>query len=250
MPSTAQTIRQLSENAFRPNPKLTRLLTALPRRNGGGGLEPWSAVSAQAEGDADVDKLNALLDLQVAALRKAVKELGTDPKRTNAAIVAARVGDGIVVHVLLIEPGDMAKGQSASFEASTETEYFKIANGPHPHRYPYRLMPQPIGHIVEVREDGSFGDRRTTVPEPGTWIDAPMAWTAMPNVRQDVFVLDSIDTTNPLQHPPGSLPGSDKEDEFLNLVAAAIGMSPPTLRQIRAQGQDNGFRDGRGNVIA
>lgn len=249
MPSAALTIRKLAEEAMKANPKLTRLLTALPRRHGGGGLEPFAQITAKAVGDADVNILNALLDRQVAALRKALKELGADPKRANAAVIATRDNEAIDVRLLIIEPGDIAKGQFASFAAFTESEYFKIANGPHPQRYPYRKMPQPIGHVVEVRDDCTFGEKVTTLPEPKTWIDAPIAWTLLPGVRADVFVLDSIDTNNPLAHPPGSLPNAKKEDPFLNLVAQAIGMSPPSLRHIRAQGEDDGFRDRRGGAI-
>lgn len=249
MTSAAQTIRKLAEEAMKANPQMTRILTALPRRHGGGGLEPWAQVTAQAVGNADVTVLDALLDRQVTALRKAVKELGADPKRANAAIVSTRDGEAIAVHLLIIEPGNVASSQFASFQAFTESEYFRIANGPHPQRYPYRRMPQPIGHVVEISGDGTFGDKVTTIPEPKTWVDAPIAWTSLPGVEADVFVLDSIDTTDPLAHPPGSLPGAEKEDHFLNLVTQAIGMSPPSLRHIRAQGEDDGFRDGRGNVI-
>lgn len=225
---------------------MTMLMAATARRHGGGGLERNAKASAQSRHeDGEVRSEPELLKKLTAPLRRLLKSICIDPARSNAAVVAFKAEDGVRVSLVIVHPGDIDKDQFVSMEAYTEAEYFRIANGPDPKRYPYRKMPQPIGLVVEIRQDGTLGERHETVPPHMEWVDAPVDWNAMAGRPAEMTLPEGVSGKD----YDGALKAWRKTDPFVRDVLQAVAMELPGLRDIRRIGVDNGHRDGRGNVV-
>lgn len=243
------TIRSLVSQAFSAEPAMTSMFVALGKRHGGGGFERGkSKPQGQSRCyDGTVSGERDLVAAIAPLLRKAVKQAGQDPAVSNAAIVARRMEEGITIHLLVVHPGNIEQGQWCSFESYTEEEYLKIANGPEPKRYPYKKMPSPVGMIVEMHEDGSLGEPVIQTLAENVWIDAPIAFSTLPGARVNLLVPATLDRTGVSQEPVRVEDGC--QDPFWSDLGYAIGMEPPSLRDIRRIGVDNGYRDDCGNRV-
>ena len=244
MTGPASTIRTVIDQAMAAEPQMTAFMAALANRHGGGGLERGAKANSQSRHeDGEVRSENEMLAALTGPMRKLLKAMDIDPARANAAVMAIRADGGVLVHLVVVRPGDIDKGQFASFEGYTEKEYFSIANGPKPERYPYLKMPQPVGEIVEILPDGSLGKPMVKIPEPLDWVDAPLDWNSIAGLPKQ-YVLPPIGTeTKPWSET------RDVPDPFVTDVLNAVAMEPPGLRDIRRMGVDNGYRDARGNMI-
>lgn len=252
MSKASSKIRELIDGLASNEPEMTMLMVALQNHHGGGGNEWGMKPSSQSRHeDGEVRSERELLKAVAPSLRSVLKEIGIDPKTANPCIVAFRTGEGFAISILVVSPGDVEKGEWAGYASYTEEEYFKIANGPKPERYPYAKMPQPIGTVVTIGADGALGEPVRTVPPHMEWFYHPIDWNAVAGIPEGMTVPDPVPTTSEKADASAPEPGSaDKKlDPFIMDVVVAIGMQPPGVRDIRRIGIPNGFRDARGNVI-
>jgi hypothetical protein len=250
MKSPSSLVRSVVDGFAADEPGLTMLMAALPNHHGGGGLEWGSKASAQSRHeDGEVRSEAGLLKALSGPLRKLMKELGVDPKVSNAAVVAFRTDAGLAITVLLVGPGDVGKGEWAGFASHTEDEWLRIANGPKPERYPYSKMPQPVGTVVGITADGSLGEPVRTVPPHMEWFFCPIDWSAVAGVPADMVIPDPVPEEPQKEGRDGMREDGRKLDPFIENVVVAIAMQPPGIRDIRRIGVPNGFRGPRGEVV-
>jgi hypothetical protein len=231
-------------------PHMTMLMVALPNKHGGGGPETGARLNGQSRiDDGEVRSERELVKAMAAPIRKLLKDVGLDPSITNAAIVAFRVNGKINATALIVKPGDVSKGEFVSFEASTEKEWFSIANGPEPKRFPFSKMPQPVGMVVGIDEEGGLADPIVGAPPADSWIDVPIDWKDVPGLPADLQIPEGMQASR-----NGPVRQQDLKrvpvDPFVTDVTRAIAMEPPGLRDIRRIGIDNGFRDESGGMVA
>lgn len=252
MTKASAKIRSILDGLASAEPGMSSFMAALPNHHGGGGLE-WGTKAA-AHGrhdDGEVRSEREVLKALTAPMRALLKDLGIDPKVSNPCLVAFRGENGLSVTLLVVSPGDVGKDQWASYQSCTEKEWFDIANGPKPERYPYAKMPQPIGTVVEILADGSLGEPSRTLPPTGEWFFCPIEWSAIAGLPSDMLVPDPLpDDAEEREKRDSALRADGKDvDPFVSDVMTAIQMQPPGIRDIRRMGVPNGFRDKRGNVI-
>jgi hypothetical protein len=252
MASPSTKIRDLIDAHMSAEPTTMALMVALVNHHGGGGVEWGSKANSQSRHeDGEVRSEPELLKALSGPIRKLLQEMEIDPKVSNPCMVAFRVKEGIAVSLLVVSPGDVEKGQWASYQSCTEKEWFDIANGPKPERYPYAKMPHPTGTVVEILADGSLSEPSRTVPPTGEWFYCPIEWSAIAGLPSDVLVPDPLpnDAEEREKRDSGLRSDGKDVDPFISDVLTAIQMQPPGIRDIRRIGVPNGFRDKRGNVI-
>ena len=246
MTSPAQAIRTIVENTMTPEPEMTCLMAALANRHGGGGLERQAKPNGQMRfEDGEVRSGNDLIKTMSGHMRKLMKSLDVDPAVSNAAVVGFRTADGIRTSILMVHPGDIEKGEFTSFLATTEAEWFEIANSTN--RFPYSKMPQPVGTIIEIKADDSLGEPVRLAPPQLEWVDLPLDWNAVAGLPPEMRLPYDTSKTPDADTSERGLP--PMIDPFCTDVWNAIGMQPPGIRDIRRIGVPNGFRDERENVV-
>lgn len=245
-----KSIRKNIDEAFRKSSDMTAMFVALGKRHGGRGLErSANKPNGQSRHDnGEVRNQNDRAADMSGKLRQLVKTLGQNPSYSNIAVVARRMPDHIAIHVLVVAPGNVDKGQWVSFASSTEKEWLAIAKGPKPERYPHLKMPMPIAMVAEIDTDGEIGVPVKGVPETGQWVDAPIDFTSLPGAPKNLLVVETI-ARNSTNEQLDDIENKAVRDPFWTDLGRAIGMEPPGLQDIRRLGVDNGYRDQRGNVI-
>lgn len=232
--SPSQTIRAALDALFdAPTPSgehpVTVFMLCLAQRSGIGSVVPRSKPSAHSwREDGEVVSETGLRDALKGPLRKVFTDLGFDKDRSTGAIFARRNEEGVLqVCLISIRLGDIAAGEYASISSETEEESFKIANGPKPHRYPYKKMANPVGSVIQIAADGTLSTRTDLASGTMEWSYMPVPWDALPGMTKD-----DIDT-----------------DPFIRTLWQNLYVEEPFLRDVRRLGVENGFRDERGNVV-
>jgi len=250
MSKASSRIRELIDGLASSEPGMTMLMVALQNHHGGGGDEWGMKPSAHSHHeDGEVRSERELLKATAPSLRRVLKEMGIEPKTANPCIVAFRTDAGFAISIVVVSPGDVEKGQWASYASHTDEEYYKIANGPKPERYPYAKMPQPIGVVVEILADGSLGEPTRSAPATGQWFFCPVAWSAVAGMPTDMTPPDPVPTEPETDDETSLRRDGMRIDPFVMDVMKAIAMQPPGIRDIRRIGVPNGFRGRRGEIV-